>query len=283
MSVELISSSFKQRVSEQIELHSEGHNRFRVFTPFQFDDRDHLVVVLRQEEGGWVLSDEGHTYMHLTYDIGEKDLQRGTRAKIIANTLDAFRIEDREGELRLRVEQEDFGGALYDFVQALLKITDVSYLSRDRIRSTFLEDLRHFLGETVPSERLSLEWHDPVHDPAAHYAVDYRINGTPVPLFILALLNDDHVRDATITLLQELCRALHLGEGLRPVDLPGNIGQAPAPDILLELSQLFEDLFEERGVIKEEFRHVSMIFRERFSALTALRWIQSGDGVHGPP
>ena len=202
MSFELISSSFKERVSEQIELHPEGHDRFRVFTPFQFDDRDHLVVVLRRENGAWLLTDEGHTYMHLTYDIGEKDLQRGTRAKIIGNTLDAFRVEDREGELRLHVEEEDFGGALYDFVQALLKITDVSYLSRERVRSTFLEDLRQFLVETIPSERLDPEWHDPVHDPAGHYSVDYRLNGTPVPLFILALPNDDNVRDATIKLLQ---------------------------------------------------------------------------------
>ena len=59
-----------------------------------------------------MLTDEGHTYMHLTYDLGEKDLQRGTRAKIIANTLDAFHVEDCEGELRLRIEDEDLGGAL---------------------------------------------------------------------------------------------------------------------------------------------------------------------------
>lgn len=202
MSLEVISSSFKQAVSEQIELHPEGHDRFRVFTPFQFDDRDHLVVVLRRENGAWFLTDEGHTYMHLTYDIGEKDLQRGTRAKIIANTLDAFRVEDREGELRLRIEEEDFGGALYDFVQALLKITDVSYLSRERVRSTFMEDLRQFLVEHVSGDRLSAEWHDPVHDPAGHYSVDYRINGTSMPLFLLALPNDDNVRDSTIKLLQ---------------------------------------------------------------------------------
>ncbi len=202
MSLDLISESFKEKVSKKIELHPEGHERFRVFTPFQFDDRDHLVVVLRRENGSWLLSDEGHTYMHLTYDLAEKDLQRGTRAKIIANTLDAFRVEDREGELRLRIEEGDFGGALYDFVQALLKITDVSYLSRERVRSTFLEDLRRFLGETVPSNRLTPDWHDPDHDPAGHYSIDYRINGTPIPLFILALPNDDNVRDATIKLLQ---------------------------------------------------------------------------------
>mgnify|MGYP001560360503 CR=1 FL=1 len=202
MSADRIATAFKERVSQQIELLAEGHDRFRVFTPFQFDDRDHLVIVLRKEGGGWLLTDEGHTYMHLTYDVTERDLQRGTRAKIISNALDAFRVEDFEGELRLRVEDDDFGGALYDFVQALLRITDVSYLSRERVRSTFLEDLRGFLTETVPPDRITADWHHPTHDPSGHYAVDYRINGTPMPLIVLALQNDDNVRDGTIKLLQ---------------------------------------------------------------------------------
>ena len=105
-------------------LAAEGMERYRVFTPFLFEDGDHLAIVLKKEGPGWVLSDEAHTYMHLTYDIDEKDLQRGTRQKIISNTLSTFRIEDRDGELVLSVPAERYGDALYSFVQALLKITD---------------------------------------------------------------------------------------------------------------------------------------------------------------
>ena len=35
--------------------------------------------------------------MHLTYDIDEKDLHKGTRQKTISNALSMFQIEDREG------------------------------------------------------------------------------------------------------------------------------------------------------------------------------------------
>ena len=66
---------------------AEGVERFRVFTPFMFEDGDHLSVILKRDNGRWILSDEGHTYMHLTYDIDEKDLQRGTRQKIITNVI----------------------------------------------------------------------------------------------------------------------------------------------------------------------------------------------------
>jgi len=66
MSVESIEREFKEKVCDRIHLVSEGMNRYQVFTPFQFEDGDHLVIVLKRENSHWLLSDEGHTYMHLT-------------------------------------------------------------------------------------------------------------------------------------------------------------------------------------------------------------------------
>ena len=65
MTGERIEREFHEQVIEKIRLAAEGPNRFRVFTPFVFDDGDHLAVVLRKEDAKWALSDEGHTYMHL--------------------------------------------------------------------------------------------------------------------------------------------------------------------------------------------------------------------------
>ena len=48
-------------------------------------------------------------------------------------------------QLREYIETQRYGDALYSFVQALLRITDVSYLSRERVRSTFIEDFRTFM------------------------------------------------------------------------------------------------------------------------------------------
>ena len=149
-----------------------------------------------------MLSDEAHTYMHLTYDIDEKDLHSGTRQKIISNALSMFQIEDRDGELVLDVPEERYGDALYSFVQGLLKISDVSYLSRERVLSTFMDDFRTVMSETVPEERRSFDWSDPEHDPQGMYTVDCRVNGVHRPLFVHALAGDGRTRDATIALLQ---------------------------------------------------------------------------------
>lgn len=201
MTIETIEQDFKTKVCGKIRLAGEGVDRFRVFSPFLFEDGDHLAIVLKRENSTWTLSDEGHTYMHLTYDIDEKDLQRGTRQKVITNALSMFHVEDREGELRLPVKENQFGDALYSFVQALLKVTDVSFLSRERVRSSFLDDFRSMIEATVPEERRTFDWHDPQHDPHAMYMVDCRINGMARPLFVFALPNDDRVRDTTIALL----------------------------------------------------------------------------------
>ena len=202
MTAEMIEQDFRTKVCEKIRLSGEGVDRFRVFTPFLFDDGDHLAIVLKRENSTWILSDEGHTYMHLTYDLDEKDLQRGTRQNVITNALSMFRIEDREGELLLRIADQQFGDALYSFIQALMKVTDVSFLSRERVRSTFMEDFRVMLETEVPEERRTFDWHDSEHDPQSMYAVDCRVNSMARPLLVFALPNDDRVRDTTIVLLQ---------------------------------------------------------------------------------
>ena len=202
MNTDMIERDFREKVCEKLRISTEGMDRFRVFTPFMFEDGDHLSIVLKRENGTWILSDEGHTYMHLTYDLDEKDLQRGTRQKIITNALSVFTVEDREGELIIFIRDDRYGDALYSFVQALLRITDVTYLSRERVRSTFMEDFKAFMEETVPEDRRKFDWHDPMHDPEGKYLVDCRINSMPKPVFVQALPNDDKTRDATITLLQ---------------------------------------------------------------------------------
>ena len=202
MTIEAIERDFREKLTDKLRLVSEGVNRYRVFTPFMFEDGDHLSIVLKRDNGRWVLSDEGHTYMHLTYDLDEKDLQRGTRQKIITSALSVFSVQDREGELIVPIQNDLYGDALYSFIQALLKITDITYLSRERVRSTFMEDFRKFMEETVPANRREFDWYDSKHDPEGKYMIDCRINSMPRPQYVFAIPGDDKTRDAMITLLQ---------------------------------------------------------------------------------
>jgi hypothetical protein len=164
-----IESDFRAKVVHHLRLAPEGVDRFRVFTPFVFDDGDHLSIVLKQDEGrGWLLSDEGNTYMRLTYRLEEKSLGSGTRQRVISDALSLFGLDDRDGELVLKVPNEAFGDALYSFVQGLLRIADVSLLSRDRVQSAFLEDFKSFMAETASPGAWSFDWHHPQMDREGH-------------------------------------------------------------------------------------------------------------------
>ena len=215
MTFENIEKDFIEKFSSRIRIVPDGKGRFRVFTPFRFDDGDHLAIVLKNESGRWVLSDEGHTYMHLTYEIDEKKLHSGIRHKIISGALSMFEVKDRDGELILEVQGEDYGIALYAFAQSLLRIGDVSYLSlareelpqRARIekshpRQTFRSTVRGLLEENIPIGSIEPNWKHP-NDPKGAYKVDYRINGGPKPpLLVHVLSSDNKMRDAAIALHQ---------------------------------------------------------------------------------
>lgn len=202
MELHKIEHIFRESVASEVSLLAESAERFRVFAPFGFDDGDEFVIVLAREDDHWVLSDEAHTYMHLSYDVDLADLRSGRREEIIANALAAFEIEDRNGELVRPVRDGAFGDALFSFVHGLLRIADVSYLSRSNVVSTFVADFQAMLQGVASEERLSFNWHDRDRDPKGRYSVDCRINGLDRPLVVHALPNDRKTLDATITLLK---------------------------------------------------------------------------------
>ena len=193
---------FSDGVCGQVRIRGDGTDRFRVFAPFLFDDGDHLPIVLKRDHSRWVLSDEANTLMRLTYEIDESDLWKGTRGTIINAAISTFGIENRDGELIRGVTANGYGEAFFAFSQAILQIADVTYLSRDRVKSTFIDDFHRLLSDAAPPDRCDFDWHHPIHDPMAIYGVDCRISGGQSDLVVHALTGDAKTRDATIALHQ---------------------------------------------------------------------------------
>lgn len=196
MNLKELESQIKEKICGQVHVVPEGLNRYIIHQPFHFDDGDHFVVILKQYTDGWIFTDEGHTLMHLQYD--DIDLSKGTRASILDATLGAFSVENHDGELIVVVPNERFGDALFTFLQALVKISDLEYLTQERVRSTFMEDVRTIIEEFVPEQRRTFQYYDPQNDPDQNYRVDCRINHLPKPNFLFFISNDSRCQNATI-------------------------------------------------------------------------------------
>jgi hypothetical protein len=67
MSPGLVKDDFRARICEQVDLEQEGEGRFRVLTPFRFEDGDHFGIILKHRGDHWILTDEASTLMHLSY------------------------------------------------------------------------------------------------------------------------------------------------------------------------------------------------------------------------
>ena len=186
---------FKKKVCDKIRLIPEGLSRYIVEHPFTFDDGDHYVVVLKKAGDKWQLSDEGHTIMHLSYE--DIDLRTEGYREIINNTVSQFNIKNQEGELTLSIPDMRFGDALFSYIQALVKISDVKYLTRERIRSMFMEEFKGFISEIATEDRCKFNYYHPKRDPNRVYPIDCRVETTNSPLFIFGINGDNKCQTAT--------------------------------------------------------------------------------------
>lgn len=199
MTTQEILSTFREKVSQEVDIASEGIDRHVVYTPFSFDDGDHFVITLCKRNGQWVLSDEGHTLMHLSYE--DVDITKGQRAAFLEEALARHGVGNRAGELELVVPGEAFGDALFSFVQALTKVSTVTDWTQTRVRSTFWEDFQSLVEGLVPEGLRHFKYRDPDLDPDGIYPIDCYIRAPGKPCHVYAVGTDSQCQNATISIM----------------------------------------------------------------------------------
>jgi len=193
---------FKKSVCDEISLTSVGIDRYRISSPFQFDDGDHIKIVLKRDGKDWILSDEGHTLMHLNYYLDETQLLEGHREKILFETVENLSLSYDRGRIFTKIDKKSMGNQLFRLIQGIIQIDDVLYLSREQDTYPFLEDVKSFIYKSISEEHILENWTNPQSDPEKEFLVDFKINGMNNPLFIFRLNNDYKVLKSAITLYE---------------------------------------------------------------------------------
>ena len=119
--------ALRAQVAESVCFEPDGRGEHYVVTPFTFGDGDGPCIALREDESGWVLTDQGSTMMRLSWKLSDKERKDPERLRNIDGAMKLGSVVESKGELIRRVEGENYAEALFDFVQALLRIDDLGY------------------------------------------------------------------------------------------------------------------------------------------------------------
>ena len=200
MRLDEIAGDFRSRLATEVELRPYGRGLQQILTPFTLADGDVVSVFLKKDGDRWTITDDGNTWMQLSYDIDYRSPEIPERRAAITRAISEFGIEDHDGEWTIPVEDAGFGDALLSMIQGILKVSDAAFISTEVAKARFADEVRTLLRDAAPENLAEFDWTDPERDPQRVYPVYCRIDGRPSPLFVYALADDGKTRDATIAL-----------------------------------------------------------------------------------
>ena len=199
-----------ERLCANVGVHRRDDGVLMLDSPFTFPDGDRYPVYLAETATGGVrLSDRGHTLMHIGYEHDVDAFYDGARASLREQIVRECGIEEEAGVFSMDASPDRVADALFRFGQALTKIYDLTFLSRERTASTFYEDLSSLLFDLMGEESVDTD-HVPAGVPnGSDYPVDYRLEGKAgTPVFLYGVPGRDKARLTTIMLSHFLLHGL---------------------------------------------------------------------------
>ena len=199
-----------ERLCADVRVHRRHDDVLMLESPFTFPDGDHYPIYLSETPGGGVkLSDRGHTLMHVSYEHDVDSFYEGARASLREQIVRESGIDEEEGIFSMEAPPDHVAAALFRFGQALTKIHDLTFLSRDRVASTFYDDLRGLLFTMLDEDNVDTDYIPPDVPNATAYPVDYRFPGRDGrPVFLYGVPGRDKARLTTIMLSHFLLHGL---------------------------------------------------------------------------
>jgi hypothetical protein len=110
-----------------------------VTTPYLDRHNDALQIYARQENGGYVLTDDSYTIHDL--EASGCNLNTEKRRDLLTMTLNGFGVKLREDALEVHASAENFPLRKHNLIQAMLAVNDLFYLAQPFVESLFYEDV----------------------------------------------------------------------------------------------------------------------------------------------
>ncbi len=114
-----------------------------ITTPYLDRHNDYLQIYAKNENGGFLLTDDGYVIEDLK--LSGCKLESKKRQDLLKMTLNGFGILLDDDKLKIHASKEDFALKKHNLIQAMLAVNDLFYLAIPLVASLFLEDVTTWL------------------------------------------------------------------------------------------------------------------------------------------
>lgn len=179
---------------------SERAGAAAVSLPIVGRDGDCLTAYVEPATAGWRISDKGATLMRLSYENDLAKLLSGARERLYQTVLLEYGLQEDDGDIFTEVPTDALATGLFSLAQGLTRVEGLGLWTRNRVESTFTDDLRSALIAAAGHEQVIENYIAPEVPSADSYPIDFCIKTKSHPLFVFGVQNRDKARLTTIVL-----------------------------------------------------------------------------------
>lgn len=110
-----------------------------ISTPFIDRHNDSLLLYVKKEPNGFVITDDGYTLDDL--QVSGCSLDSPKRQALLKMTLNGFGVEYNDSRLEVHTSSDNFALRKHSLIQAMLAINDLFFLAAPVVANLFYEDV----------------------------------------------------------------------------------------------------------------------------------------------
>ncbi len=197
MNIKILQKNISDGFHKDIFLKEKRPNLYQVFLPFYYPDGDMIEIFLEVNGDNIVIQDMGMTLMRLSYNF---DLNSKNKKKVFNEILSNYQMEEFEGNLKIVASCDKIFSYLMQFIQVVIKISDLEFLKREIVKNLFYEYFEKFI--TVDLEKFNpIKEFYPDFDTKKQYPTPYAIPMKNKEYFcIYPIASDDKCNESIITI-----------------------------------------------------------------------------------
>lgn len=206
MNEALLRESLNKSFNSNINLRLVKPNTYQIFLPYFHSDGDMVDIFIQFVWSRMILTDFWQTLMRLSYYT---DLNANGRKSVFNSIISAYNVEydQTKGIISISFStEEELFPSIMEMITVITKVSDISYLRSERVKSLFYEefenfvmgDVRHILGEQVSLKKD----YSPNIDGGKGYTSPFAaLKEGKDPLLLFPVLNTDKCKEAIMALL----------------------------------------------------------------------------------